>query len=258
MNIGVFDSGLGGLAILRAIFKKLPQYNYIYYGDNARVPYGNRSAEVIYQFTKEAIDFLIKKKCLLIILACNTSTAISLRRIQNEYLPENYPDRKVLGVIKPAVEKLVEGKFKKIGIIGTKATVNSESYVREIKKLLPKSEIIQEACPLLVPYIEDPAKNKEILHLMLEEYLNPVKENNVEALLLACTHYEIIENEIKNLLGQNIQVISEGKIVAEKLEEYLRNHPEIETKLDKKSSIKFHFSDTGFNIQKLKKLFFNG
>lgn len=258
MNIGVFDSGLGGLTILRAITKKLPQYNYIYYGDNARVPYGNRSSDVIYQFTQEVMDFLFKKNCLLIILACNTSTATSLRKIQQEYLPKNYPDRRVLGIVKPAVEEIVEKKYKRIGIIGTKATVNSEVYVREIKKMVSKSEIIQKACPLLVPYIEDPTRNKRILQLILKEYLDPIKKNKVEALLLACTHYEIVEKEIKGVMGSDIQVISEGKIVAEKLKSYLREHPEIEVRLDKKGSLDFHFSDPGSNYKKLKKLFFNG
>ena len=139
MNIGVFDSGLGGLTILKALLKELPQYNYVYLGDNARVPYGNRSPETIYRFTKEAVEFLFKKNCQLIIIACNTSTATSLHKIQQEYLPKFFPDRKVLGVIKPVVEQIKESEDRIIGVIGTKATINSEAFVREIKKVLPNT-----------------------------------------------------------------------------------------------------------------------
>ncbi len=257
MNIGVFDSGLGGLTILKSILKELPQYNYVYLGDNARVPYGNRSPEIIYQFTKEAIDFLVKKNCQLIIIACNTSTATSLHRIQQEYLPKYYPNVKVLGVIKPAIEKIEENEFKKVGIIGTKATIKSEAFVREIKKVLPDLTVYQQACPLLVPYIEDSIRNKKILNLILEEYLEPLKKKKIDCLLLACTHYEIIEKEIKDVVGLNVSVLSEGKIVAIKLKEYLKNHPELESKLRKEKKVKYHFTDPSLDYKSLMKLFLN-
>ena len=256
MNIGVFDSGLGGLTILKALLKKLPQYSYVYYGDNARVPYGNRSSDTIYQFTKEAIDFLFKKYCQLIIIACNTSTSTSLHKIQQEYLPKFFPDRKVLGVIKPVVEELKNYQNKTIGVVGTKATINSGAFVREIKKVLPDTQVYQQACPLLVPYIEDSGKNKKILTLILEEYLHDLKKRNIDSLLLACTHYEIIEKEIKKIIGKKVKVISEGRIVAKKLKEYLDKHPEIENKLEKEKTVTYFFSDPDQDNAKLLKLFF--
>lgn len=261
MKIGVFDSGLGGLTILKALRKELPQYSYIYYGDNARVPYGNRSAEIIYQFTEEAIEFLFKKNCQLIIIACNTSTSTSLKKIQKEYLPKFYPDRKVLGVIKPVVEVLSGKKYLsegKIGVIGTKATVNSGAFVREIKKVFPKAQVFQQACPLLVPYIEDSSRNKQILQLILEDYLKDLMNINISSLLLACTHYEIIKYEIENFVGKKIEVIVESHCVAEKLKDYLRRHPEINKKLDKKKQVSYFFTDPNQNNKKLMELFLNG
>ncbi|MFA6532789.1 MAG: glutamate racemase [Patescibacteria group bacterium] len=257
MNIGVFDSGLGGLTILKALLKKLPQYNYVYLGDNARVPYGNRSPETIYQFTKEAVEFLFKKNCQLIIIACNTSTATSLHKIQQEYLPKFFPDRKVLGVIKPVVEEIKERGDRIIGVIGTKATINSGAFVREIKKVLPNTKVLQQACPLLVPYIEDSGRNKKILSLILDEYLNDLKVENIDTLLLACTHYEIIKEEIEKIVGTKVKVISEGKIVANKLKDYLNRHPEVKKKLEKKKQVTYFFTDPNQDNKKLLKLFLN-
>lgn len=256
MNIGVFDSGLGGLTILKKLIKKLPQYNFVYYGDNARVPYGNRSREIIYQFTKEAVDFLIKKNCLLIIIACNTASATSLKKIQQEFLPVSYPDIKVLGVIKPAVEEIQKGNFNRVGVIGTRATINSEAYIHEIKKIKSGIKIFQKACPLFVPFIEDIRRNKEILKLLLKDYLTSLKKKNIDSLLLACTHYEIIEKEIKNFFGKQTKIITEGKVVAEKLKDYLVRHPEIEEKLDKQSQVEYHFTDSNSDYKRLMKLFF--
>ncbi|KKQ24192.1 MAG: Glutamate racemase [Candidatus Roizmanbacteria bacterium GW2011_GWC2_37_13] len=258
MNIGVFDSGLGGLTIFKALRKELPQYNYIYFGDNARVPYGNRSPEIIYQFTKEAVDFLFKKKCQLIIIACNSSTSTSLRKIQREYLPKFYPDLRVLGVIKPVIEKLKDSRLERIGIIGTKATIKSEAFIHEIKKVIPTAIVFQQPCPLLVPYIEDSMRNKKVLQLLLKEYLDPLIKRKINSLILACTHYGIIEKEIKNIVGSNIDVISEERIVAEKLKDYLKRHPKIERKLDKQKKVEFHFTDPRSDYKKLTKLFLNG
>lgn len=255
MKIGVFDSGLGGITILKELLNKLPQYSYIYLGDNARVPYGNRSPEIIYEFTREAVDFLFKKGCQLIIIACNTSTTTSLRKIQHEYLPKYYPDRRVLGVVKPVVEEMAEKKYPKIGVIGTKATVNSEAFVREINKILPKSKVFQQACPLLVPFIEDGAKSKKILDLILKEYLGDLKQKNINALILACTHYELLKKEIQDVVGEDVKVLSEGKIVAKKLIEYLKNHPETEKKLEKRSGREFYVTDLNPDYERLIELF---
>lgn len=255
MKIGVFDSGLGGLTILKELLNQLPQYNYIYLGDNARVPYGNRSPEIIYEFTREAVDFLFKKNCQLVIIACNTSTTTSLRKIQHEYLPKFYPDRRVLGVVKPVVESMAEKHFEKIGIIGTKATVNSGAFVREIKKILPESKIFQQACPLLVPFIEDGSKNRKVLDLILKEYLQDLLSKDIGSLILACTHYELLKREIEQTVGPGVTVISEGKIVAEKLKEYLLNHPEIEKKLEKKAAREFFVTDMNPDYERLMELF---
>jgi glutamate racemase len=260
MNIGVFDSGLGGLTILKALLRELPQYNYIYFGDNARVPYGNRSPETIYRFTKQAVEFLFKKNCQLIVIACNTATATSLPKIQQEYLPKFYPDRKVLGVIKPIVEELDVRSYEldgRIGVIGTKATVNSGAFVREIKKILPKVKVFQQACPLLVPYIENSSRNKKVLKLILEEYLEELKKEKIDSLLLACTHYEIIKKEIEKIVGPRVKVIAEGHIVAEKLKNYFKKHPEIEKKLEKKKEVSYFFTDPNQDNKKLMGLFLN-
>ena len=259
MNIGVFDSGLGGLTILKSFLENLPQYSYVYLGDNARVPYGNRSPEIIYEFTKQAIDFLAKKDCSLIIIACNTSTATSLRKIQHEYLPKAYPNLKVLGVIKPTVEEIAKKKYKKIGVIGTKATVSSGAFVREIKKVLPDAQIYQQACPLLVPYVEDSGRNKMILKLILKEYLDDLEKKQIETLLLACTHYEIVQKEIEDEVGPKIKVISESRIVAGSLKNYLEKHHEIESTLGKSADLKqrvtYCVTDLNPDYHKLMKLF---
>lgn len=255
MNIGVFDSGLGGLTILKKLLQELPQYNYVYLGDNARVPYGNRSPELIYDFTKQAMNFLMEKNCKLVIIACNTSTATSLKKIQHEYLPKHYPDRRVLGVIKPTIETISEKNHTKIGIVGTKATVNSGAFVREIKKVLPEAVIYQQACPLLVPFIEDGSKSDAILNLILKEYLSGLIKKKINTLVLACTHYELIKNQIKRIVGSKIKVLTEGHIVAEKLKDYLANHYEIENKLDKNGEVKYFVTDLNPDYQQLMAIF---
>jgi len=256
MNIGVFDSGLGGLTILKSFLRKLPQYNYIYLGDNARVPYGNRSSSIIYKFTCEALDFLFKNNCKLVIIACNTATATSLRKIQQEYLPKFYPDRRVLGVIKPVVEELENQIFNnKIGIIGTKATVRSNAFIREINNILPSTKVYQQACPLLVPYIEDSGRNKKILELILKDYLGGLLKNDIKSLILACTHYELVKKEVEHIVGPKIKVISEGSIVASKLKSYLLRHKEVEKLLEKNNKVSYYVTDLNPDYRKLMKLF---
>lgn len=235
MNIGVFDSGLGGLTIFNELVKQLPQYNYIYLGDNARVPYGGRSTKIIYEFTRQAVDFLFKKDCALIILACNTATANALRRIQQEYLPKNYPERRVLGVVRPTVEVVVESNAKRVGILATRATVTSKGFVKEIYKLNPKIKVFQNAGPLLVPFIEERETDTEGFNMILKKYLQPLLNNFIDTLILGCTHYGLVEKQIKKIVGKAIRVINEGEIVAYKLDVYLKNHPEICNRLSKLS-----------------------
>lgn len=258
--IGVFDSGFGGLAILKEIVKKLPNYNYIYLGDTARTPYGTRSQEVVYKFTEQAVDFLFKKGCWLIILACNTASAEALRSIQQNYLPRNYPDRRVLGVVIPASEEAVaKTTGDRIGVLATNGTVKSNAFKRELKKLNPKLKIFQQAAPLLVPLVEAGEHNSKVADLILKNYLNPLLKNKIDTLVLGCTHYGILEKKIKKIVGKNIDVIdviTEGKIVAEKLKNYLKNHPEIERKIGKNSKRIFYTTDLTNNFSILGSKFF--
>ncbi len=255
MNIGVFDSGLGGLAILKEIIARLPDYNYLYLGDNARVPYGNRSPKIIYEFTREAVEFLLHEGATLVILACNTATTNALRKLQRDYLPKRYPDRRVLGVVKPAVETVAEGGFRRVGVIGTHATVNSRAFVREIKKVLPATTVYQRACPLLVPIIEEGRLDWRGLDLELEECLRPLLSKRIDSLILGCTHYGLIEEKIKAWVGPGVTVVSEGPAVAEKLDSYLEKHPEIKKGLKKGRQRRFYVTDRTRQYEKLTRLF---
>ena len=252
MNIGVFDSGLGGLTIFNELIKKLPEYNYIYLGDNARVPYGGRSQKIIYEFTKQAVEFLFKKDCAIIILACNTATAAALRRIQQEYLPKHYPDRRVLGVIRPTVEMVAEGKANRVGVIATKATVASKSFVKEIYKLNPKIKVFQNSGPLLVPFIEKGETESEAFKVVLKKYLQPLIDKKIDILILGCTHYGLVKRQIQNIVGSKIQVIDEANIVAEKLRIYFNKHIDIKERLQKKHLYKLYVTDFPYkNIQSI-------
>ena len=251
MKIGIFDSGLGGLIILKEIIKKLPEYDYIYLGDNARTPYGNRSQEVIYNFTEQAVDFLFKQDCQLIIIACNTASAEALPKIQQNWLPQNFADRRVLGVIRPVVEEAAKIAKNKIGVIGTKGTVNSRAYEIEIGKINKKFEVLQQACPLLVPLVEEGWQKTDVTKKVLRTYLKPLKLSKADTLNLGCTHYPILFKEIQGIMGKRTKVLHSGEIVAESLADYLSRHSEIETKLDKNSSNIFYVTDLSPHYQKL-------
>ncbi len=236
--VGIFDSGLGGLTILKAFLDKLPEYDYVYLGDNARAPYGNKSQDLIYQYTQEAVDFLFKKGCELTIIACNTASAKALRKIQQEWLPKSYPDKRVLGVVIPVAEEVAEiikknPKKNKLGIIGTRSTIESGVYEKELKKLGVKAEIYKQACPLLVPLAEEGWAKKKETKMILRYYLRGLKKQRVNNLILACTHYPILLKQIKSVMGPQCQVLDSPKFVAEKLEDYLGRHPEIDKKLSK-------------------------
>jgi len=242
--IGVFDSGFGGLDILRGIVKKLPDYNYIYLGDTARTPYGTRSQETIYEFTKQAVDFLFKNNCELIILACNTASSEALRKIQQEYLPSHWPDKKALGVLIPAAEEAAEiTRNKKIGVIATESATRSEAFIREIKKLNLKAKVFQKACSLLVPLIESGEQNSKAAELIIRDYLRPLVNKKIDTLILGCTHYGILENKICKIIGPDIRIVSETKVVPSKLSDYLNKHKEIEEKIGKNGIIHFYSTD---------------
>ncbi|MCL4374788.1 glutamate racemase [Patescibacteria group bacterium] len=255
MNIGVFDSGLGGLTIFKALLQQLPQYNYVYLGDNARVPYGNRSAETIYQFTKQALEFLFKHDCLLIIIACNTSTATTLRRIQTELLPQHHPDKHVLGIIKPVVETVAASTARRVGVIATRATVESGSFIRELKKENPAVAVFQNAGPLLVPFIEEGELKGPVLQTVLKRYIDPLLRHGIDHLILGCTHYGLIKPAVQQAIGNKVKVMTEEEVVAQKLRSYLKKHPEVETKLGKTTQRRFFITDYSPRYQNLVRLF---
>jgi len=255
--IGVFDSGFGGLDVLRGIVKELPSYNYIYLGDTARLPYGNRPKETVYEFTKQAVDFLFRQNCELIILACNTASSDALRKIQREYLPKKYPHKKVLGVLIPLSEEAVKyTKSLKVGVIATVGTVQSKSFLRELKKLNPRIEVFQEACPLLVPLVEAGKQNSKKTDLALKKYLKPLLKENIDTLILGCTHYGILEKQIQKMIGPKIKIISGSELVGKKLKDYLSNHKELEKKLGKGKARVFYSTKLTANFTKLGSKFF--
>jgi glutamate racemase len=225
--IGIFDSGYGGLTIFKDIEKKLPQYDYIYLGDNARAPYGDRSQKLIYQYSQEAVDYLFARGCKLIIFACNTASAMALRKLQQEYLPKKYPGRNVLGVIRPLVEAVSElKKNSKVGIMATSSTVESNAYVNEFSGINPSILVSEQACPLLVPLIEESREAMPETKIILTEYIKPLKKVNLDAVVLGCTHYGWLQTMIEKSFGSEVVVMRSGQIVADKLEEYIKKHSE--------------------------------
>ncbi len=249
--IGIFDSGYGGLSVFKEINKKFPKYDFIYLGDNARAPYGSRSPEVIYQYTKEAVEWLFKEGARLIILVCNTASATALRRIQQEYLPKNYPERKVLGVLIPVAEAISEEMGKpsfakasedKVGILATKATVESGAYLREIKKLKPDAAIVQQAAPLLVPIIESGMIYHTSTKEILRTYLEPLKKENIKNIILGCTHYPFIKKLIEKEMG-DCRIFDSPSIIPSSLENYLKRHPEIEQNLSRNGTRRYITTD---------------
>jgi len=228
LKIGVFDSGLGGLLIARSIIHELPDHDCLYLGDTARVPYGTRSKETIYTFTHQAVDYLFRHDCELIIVACNTASADALRRIQQEYLPTHYPDRRVLGVLIPAAEAAVEATAEEavFGVLATQATVTSAAFVREITKLRPDAQIVQQAAPLLVPLIE--MGGVKFARPIIDEYVAPLKTAGVSTLILGCTHYPVVRDMIQDAMGPEVRIVDQNDVVPGKLRDYLRRHPEID------------------------------
>lgn len=253
MKIGIFDSGLGGLLIAKALHKALPQYDYVYLGDTKRVPYGNRSHETVYEFTREAVEYLLKKEnCMLIVIACNTASARALRKIQQEYLPKHFPERKVLGVLIPAAQ---EGAlFSRVGILGTQGTVQSKTFPIEIKKINLKCTVFQNPAPMLVPLAEE--GEEKMVKVFIEKYLAPFKKKNLDALILGCTHYPLFKKEIRKMLPAKTKIISQDEIIPKKLKEYLARHTEIDAKLSKKRKMKILVTNKTEQIEKLTQKWF--
>ncbi len=242
--IGVFDSGFGGLTILRAFLSRLPQVDFTYLGDNARTPYGNKSQEVIYAYTRQAVEFLFSRGCVLVILACNTASTKALRRIQQEFLPACCPDRRVLGVVIPLAEAGADAsRYGRIGVIGTRATIESGVYEQELAKLDPALRVFGQACPLLVPLVEEDWMGKPETHMILKKYLNRLKRKKIDSLILGCTHYPFLEKDIRRIMGKNCRVLNGPDTVSLKLMDYLSRHPEIEERISRGSSVTFCTTD---------------
>lgn len=257
--IGIFDSGYGGLTILKEIVNVLPDYDYLYLGDNARSPYGTRSFETIYHYTLQCVKYLFSQNCHLVILACNTASAKALRNIQQKDLPELDPDKRVLGVIRPTAE--VIGKYSKtghVGILGTGGTVNSKSYLMEIKKQFPKLKVSQEACPMWVPLVENGEYDKAGADYFVKQHIENIlrEDSKIDTLLLACTHYPLLSNKIKKYAPKHVRVLSQGEIVAKSLKDYLQRHPEIDKYCSKNGSLRFLTTDSTDDFDAHAKEFF--
>ena len=257
--IGVFDSGYGGLTVLKEIITALPQYDYIYLGDNARAPYGNRGFETIHSYTLECVQELFKMGCPLVILACNTASAKALRTIQQKDLPNIAPDRRVLGVIRPTTEMVgTLTQTGEVGILATRGTVTSESYPIEIKKFFPHVKVHQLACPMWVPLIENGEADSDGADYFVKKYLDEIltAAPDIDTLVLACTHYPILTKKIRQFLPAGITLLSQGKIVAHSLKDYLQRHTEIASQLSKNGDRKFFTTDDPLIFEKLTNIFF--
>ncbi|MHB8660716.1 MAG: glutamate racemase [Minisyncoccota bacterium] len=247
-RIGVFDSGFGGLHVLRSIVNTLPRYEYVYLADTARAPYGDRPQESIYTFTKQAVDFLFERECGIVVVACNTASSEAVRRIQDEYLEKRSP-RKILGVLIPATEEAAQKtKRRKVGVIATESTVASRKFVRELTKSDPQMKVFQNACPLLVPMIEEGKLDSRELGTILKGYLDPLIREDIDTLILGCTHYGILEKEIRAIVGPNIEIVSQARVVPKKLKKYLEKHTDLEEMLSEQSGIRFYSTDRTGNF----------
>ena len=243
--IALFDSGYGGLTVLKPIMDAMPEYDYLYLGDNARAPYGNHSPENIQKFSSEAVEYLFKRGARLIIFACNTASSVALRHVQQKYLKgDKETDRKILGVLIPVAEKASElTKSNRVGVVGTKATINSNAYTTEINKINPNIKVYSKACPLLVPFIEEDWHTKPEAVSILKKYLKPLKSCNIDTLILGCTHYPLMMKDFKRIMGKKVKILDSGTTTAEKLKEYLEKHSVIKSKLTTNKTREFLTTD---------------
>lgn len=240
--IGVFDSGYGGLTILSKIREHMPQYDYIYLGDNARTPYGTRSFEVVYQFTLQAVEKLFELGCQLVILACNTASAKALRTIQQINLPKIDPTRRVLGVIRPTAESISQlTQTRHVGILATAGTIKSESYIIEINKLFPDIIVTGEACPMWVPLVENNEYNSKGSDYFVQKHINQIldKDPQIDTLILGCTHYPLLMKKIREFSPPHVRIVAQGEYVATSLEDYLKRHPEMDNRCTKRGTCRF-------------------
>jgi len=257
--IGVFDSGYGGLTVLKEIISKLPEYDYIYLGDNARAPYGSRSFDTVYRYTLQCVQWFFSQGCSLVILACNTASAKALRTIQQNDLPGIDPAKRVLGVIRPTTEMI--GNYSltnSVGILATNGTVASDSYPVEIAKFFPEIKVYQQACPLWVPLIENNEHQGDGADFFVKKNLESIfrKGRDIDVILLGCTHYPLLNEKIQEYLPAGVKLISQGEIVADSLADYLRRHPEMETKCSKNGGRVFYTTDSTEDFDNHATIFF--
>jgi glutamate racemase len=256
--IGVFDSGFGGLTVLRSLMARLPRYDYFYLGDSARAPYGSRSLDVVHSFTREAVEFLFDAGCPLVVLACNTASAQALRSLQQRHLPDHRPDRRILGVVRPSAEALaglppgaIPGVTQPslasgtVAVLGTAGTIASGSYALELAKLAPRLRLIEQACPLWVPLVEAGETSGAGVEHFLHKYLDPLfaRPETPSRLLLGCTHYPLLAAGIRAIVPPRVEVLAQGDLVAERLADWLLRHPEMEQRLSRAGARRYATTD---------------
>jgi glutamate racemase len=256
--IGVFDSGYGGLTILEKFTELMPEYDYIYLGDNARAPYGTRSFDVVYEFTLQSVKKLFSMGCHLVILGCNTASAKALKTIQQKDLPVIAPNRRVLGVIRPTVEELDDiTKSRHIGVFGTAGTIQSHSYSIEIKKLFPDIKVTGEACPMWVPLVENNEYETEGADFFIQKNVEHLlkADPKIDTLILGCTHYPLLEKQISKFVSGDVKILSQGEIVAKSLQKYLQRHPEIDKMCTKNGTRTFYTTESEKKFEKSASIF---
>ncbi|RPJ58495.1 MAG: glutamate racemase [Acidobacteria bacterium] len=258
MKIGIFDSGYGGLSIFRGIEQLLPEYDYVYLGDNARTPYGSRSFQTILAFTTECVEFLFRLDCHLIIIACNTASAKALRSIQQQYLPKMFPERRVLGVIRPSVEQMCRHtRSRTVALWATEGTVRSLSYVLEVDKLAPEVRLVQQVCPMLVPLVEAGELDGPPVDYFVDKYWRETERaaSDIDTLLLACTHYPLLAKAIRQRVPESIRVLVQSDFVAPSLQDYLLRHPEHDRRLSRDGTRRFLTTDRSEAFDRLAAIF---
>lgn len=238
MNIGVFDSGLGGLIILKALRDKLPQFNYVFLGDTKNSPYGDKSQDQIYKLTKKGIEFLFSKDCEIVLLMCNTASTQALRKLQQEFLPKKYPNRRILGPIVPTVQTAINSKV--VAVVATKSTVNSKAYIREFNNYSPKTKVTQKAAPKVVPALE--SGNTLLAEKELLKVIASISKNNIDGLILGCTHYSLLKKQVKKAVGKNVKVYSQDEFLPKQVSMYLTKHKELASKLTTNQELELYVS----------------
>lgn len=257
--IGVFDSGYGGLSILKDLRKTLPEYDYLYLGDNARTPYGTRSFDVVYRFTLDAVKALFERGCHLVVLACNTASAKALRTIQQHDLPQLDSSRRVLGVIRPTVEAVGGISAGTVGILGTPGTISSGSYDIEIAKFFPSFRTVGQACPMFVPLVENNEADSDGADYFVDKYVEELfaQDADIDTVILACTHYPLLLPKIQKAVAERAKVVTQGEIVAESLKDYLRRHPDMAARCTTGGTCRYLTTENPSKFNELARIFLN-